>query len=263
MDIEMASAFVHQHGDTAELARLTQIQGGPPPAADVTDSLLVGQRPDGAWAPFWAPDYGSLDATCYRLALARQLGLTTADERIARALTALAARQQADGRWEEDADVSELAPPWSRPGDSAATLYLTANCAFWLLTLAGNLDGARLAANFLWTQRDEEGRLPSFWHATWLAAALWHALEYGEAANLALRSLESGVADLSAGSLAWLISALRLVELPANEPLLVAAAAQLDAQQQADGRWPSDDGGDRDVATTIDALEALRLCGYW
>ncbi len=48
----------------------------------------------------------------------------------------LAAAQQRDGCWEEDAALADSAPEWARPGDPEARLYLTANAAFWL-TVAG------------------------------------------------------------------------------------------------------------------------------
>lgn len=35
------------------------------------------------------------------------------------------------------ADGAVEVPRWLRPGDEAATLYLTANCSFWLAILRG------------------------------------------------------------------------------------------------------------------------------
>ena len=33
--------------------------------------------------------------------------------------------------------------------------------------------------------------------------------------------------------------------------------------QSPDGRWPSEDGPERDAHSTLEALRALRLCGRW
>jgi hypothetical protein len=261
MDKELAHEFVRQHGDPTEHARLAYLLNGRPPLAEAVETLLTNQRPDGCWPPFWAPDYGSLDATCYRLAQAHQLGLGLTEEPIRRAIAGLVARQREDGRWEEDEAVKELAPPWAMPGDISATLYLTANCAFWLALFGSAPSAVERAALFLHAYLDENGSLPTFLHAHWLAAATWRRLGMAEAVGRSLGYLESRVSELPASSLAWLISALCLAGVPASEPTVAAAAARLANLQAEDGRWVSEDGMDRDVSTTLDALWALALCG--
>src|SRR5688500_199263 len=174
-DAARAIAFVESHADPSERERLRALMAGEPPSEATADAVLAGQRPDGGYAPFWAPDYSGLDATCFRLALAEQLGVKPAEpaertermqrtepgqagphnklagagdvdpspasRQVARALAFIAGRQLPDGTWQED--VTSLTthaasvPPWLTPGDAAATLYLTANCGYWLGALGG------------------------------------------------------------------------------------------------------------------------------
>ena len=74
-DAALAISFVESRGDQAELARLRALLSGTATPDTVVDAVLDGQREDGGWAPFWAPNYSGLDATCFRLALAEQLGV--------------------------------------------------------------------------------------------------------------------------------------------------------------------------------------------
>ncbi len=61
----------------------------------------------------------------------------------------------------------------------------------------------------------------------------------------------------------WLINSLRAAGVPASHRLVDTAACLLERCQQEDGRWPSEDGPDRDVHSTLEAMRALRLCGRW
>jgi hypothetical protein len=261
MNRSRAVAYVREHGAPAELARLAFILRREPPSRRAVDLLLAGQRPDGGWPPFWAPGHSSLDATCYRLAQAGGLGLTSSRRRIERALDFVAARQQPDGHWEEDGGLREVAPPWARPGELKATLYLTANCAFSLATLGRNDDAAGRAAAYLHGHLEQRGRLPSFLQAHWLAAALWLRLDHQGPASRTLEYLDGRLDELPASSLAWMIVALQPAGLPASHPLLARASGRLAALQAPDGHWPSEDGPGREVAVTLDALRALRLTG--
>src|SRR5690349_7624984 len=95
-DLERAHAFVRAHGDAVEQARLRYVWSGEPVPEALVDALLAGQRADGGWSPFWAADYSGLDATCFRLARADQMGVPATDPRIWQALAFLAARQRPD-----------------------------------------------------------------------------------------------------------------------------------------------------------------------
>ncbi len=257
MAIAQAVAFVEAQGDAVALARLAYLLRHEY-LGQTAKRAFEGQRADGGWAPFWARDYSSLDATCYRLSQAVPLGLGSDDETIARAVALLSQRQRQDGHWAEDAAVADVAPPWARPGDQAATLYLTANCGFWLAVFALDNPGARRAAGYLLSCLDDQGGLPSYLHTHWLAAGLWYRVGAARAFKLVTDLLARRLPDLTAGNLAWLLTTLRTANVPADLPLVKHARLALTAMQQADGRWVSDDGPDRDVHTTLEALWALQ-----
>jgi hypothetical protein len=256
VQFEKAVAYVRLHGTDVERARLDYLLTGREPSDTTARTLFLGQRPDGGWSPFWAPDYSSLDATCYRLAQADQLGLT-GQEPAERALRFLAARQGADGNWEEDWSVRDLSPPWARPGDPACQLYLTANCGYWLAILRGDAEAVGRATRYLADHRADDGSLPTFPHAHWLAAGLWYWRGDRNDADAVLANLAMRVPTLAAGNLGWLVVTLQRAGVPADRPLVKQARARLEAEQQPDGRWVSEDGPGRDVHATLEALQAL------
>lgn len=175
VNVESALAFVAHQGNRAEQARLKYLVAQETPLPTVISQLLAGQRDDGGWSPFWATDYSSLDATCFRLAQSEQLGINHSHAAVTRAVKFLAVRQQSDGSWEEDTAAAAGAPRWVKPGDVAARLYLTANCSFWL-AMSGEPAGATKAAACLQAHLDKNGHMPSFPHTHWLAAGVWYRL---------------------------------------------------------------------------------------
>lgn len=251
-----AEAFVRQHGTDVEQARLEYLLTGRAPSGTVARTLFAGQRTGGGWPPFWAPDYSSLDATCYRLAQADQLGLT-GEEPVGRALRFLLGRQEPDGRWEEDRSVRDVAPRWSLPGDSAAQLYLTANCGYWLAILPSDTSAVSRAGHFLAQHLSTEGSLPTFPHTHWLAAGVWFRTGATDTAGRILAHLATRLPRLAASNLGWLVVTLQKAGLPIDHPLLEQATDRLGAEQQPDGRWLSEDGPERDVHATLEALCAL------
>lgn len=273
MDLEAAARFVEQNGDEVDRARLRYLQHGERPAPEIAARLLAGQRADGGWAPSWAADYSSLDATCYRLARAEALGVRRDEPALEKAVRFIILRQGRDGAWEEDPSVAEAAPPWVKPGDPAGRLYLTANCGFWLAMLASPdrtpdrrdpaFESAMRAGKALLTALDENGSLPSYPHSLWLAAALWYALGFHQAARSALETLAARIPELDPGGLAWMSTSLRQAGIPPDEAPYEAAASRLEELQEADGRWRSADGPPFDLHTTLEALQALKLEGRW
>ena len=255
-NVRMAMDFVTAAGDAVERARLQFLLAGERPAPVVVAQLFAGQRPDGGWSPFWAEDDGSLDATCFRLARAEQLGLGPWEGAVAHAIAFLALRQADDGSWEEATDVAGVAPPWVKPGDLPARLYLTANCGSWS-ALMGGADAAGRAADVLQAHMDSEGRLPGFLHTHWLAGSLWYALGRREAAERVFGYLGSRVDEMAASQLAWLVTATRAAGVSTDHPLVREAIAALALLQEDDGRWRSDDGATQGVHTTLEALRAL------
>ncbi len=256
-DLQRATQFVKANGTAVELARLTFLLHHQPPPPEIVADLAANQREDGGFAPFWAPDYSSLDATCYRLAQAEQVGITANTIFVQQALAHLAGRQQSNGRFQEDPLISDNAPPWARPGDMVATLYLTANCGFWLALWGDEPEPALAAATFLKQHLATDGRFPSFWHTHWLAAGVW--LQMGNTAvyETVCQAIYNQIDQLSAGNLAWLANTLLAAGAETNHPLIEAATQRLNRLQQPDGRWPGDDGNWQDVHTTLEALRVL------
>src|SRR6185312_15431255 len=100
-DRARAVAFVQAHGTASEQSRLCVLLEGTHPTEEEEAVILAGQRADGGWAPFWAADYSSVDATCFRLAQAEQGGVHPEHDAIQRGVQFLRDRQRDDGSWEE------------------------------------------------------------------------------------------------------------------------------------------------------------------
>jgi hypothetical protein len=267
-DYERAVAFILAHGSGVELHALNELAGAnlydAPSSSKVKQHLLEGQRPDGGWAPFWATDYSSLDATCYRLARAEVAHLSLPQT----ALEFLRSRQHLDGSCEEDESVRDLTPPWTKPGDLTARLYLTAHCGWWLINgrehgAQGYEDEATRASAYLEERQAENGSLPSFLQTHWLAAALWIRLEWGQpdVPEQAMRALDYLATQLDdetpAGALGWMLTTLAPLGVPREHPAITKAVALLSEQQRLDGGWTSEDGPERDAWVAMQALLAL------
>jgi hypothetical protein len=247
VDIDRAADFVRGEDDVLARGRLEALLGGTPDEA-ATALLADGQNEDGGWPAEWSEGASSLDATCYRLDHAVDLGEAVA-EPVARALDFLAARRGDDGFWEEDASLAAAAPPWAKPGDDAAALYVTGSCAFWLARY-GRPEADRAAgALSVWIR--EDGTMPTFLPGAWLVAGALALLGRELHAKLVLQPLEPRIGELDEAALAWLASALAAAGL-ADEPVGAAARSRLVELQQRDGSWAGD------PATTVTALRALR-----
>jgi hypothetical protein len=268
VDIDSAIGFVVAHGDQVERARLSWLRSGIRPSPEILAKVEMGQIDDGGWPAFWAGHVASVDATCFRLAELDDLGAL--DRPVAgKALAWLAGRQRPDGTWEEDESLAGEAPPWARPGDPEARLYLTAQAGFWL-AVSGPPPAtpgaqpnphaevvARATQAFHATMR-EDGSWPSFLVAGWLGAALlFHAGWFYEAAQIQV-ILAERVPEMSPADVASLMAALRRAGVSTEDWLMVAARKRLTETQRVDGGWPSDDGDAFDVHTTLTALRALR-----
>jgi hypothetical protein len=272
VDIDAAIGFVVAKGDAVDRARLSWLRTGMAPDEEIVSRAELGQTLEGGWPAFWADDVASIDATCFRLAELDDLN-ALGRPATRRALDWLANRQQPDGTWEEDAALAEHAPPWAKPGDPEARLYLTANAAFWLTVAgpearsAGPLDSrpggayagvVTKAAHAIRDSLNPDGTWPSFLVAGWLGAAVLHRQEmYYEAARMGM-VLTDRLPTMSPADTAWLAAALRRVGLPDEDWLLVAARRRLSETQRSDGGWPSDDGGQFDVHVTLSAIRAAR-----
>lgn len=259
MNLDPAVEHVRARGTTLEQARLRYLLEGVAAPRDIVDQFTRSQRSDGGWSPFWAPDYSSVDATAFQLALAEQAGVERFSPIIIDGARFLIERQRADGSWEEEAAEATNAPFWAAPGDPQARLYLTANAGYWLAASGHGPAGARDAARYLDAQRGESGRLASFNQTHWLAAGLWQRLGMVEAAGSSLDALAEQLPDLSAGNLAWMLITLLSSGVPANQPVVEAALARLEVLRTAEGYWPEDEEAGNSAHVTLEALRAMKL----
>ncbi len=260
MDFEQAIKFVESKGNEVEQARLSYFLAGESFPNEVIARLFARQQADGGWSPFWVDNYSSLDATCFRLAQAEQLGIAESEIAVRRAVNFLAQRQSYDGSWEEDEKITNSAPPWAKPGDLSAKLYLTANCGLWLALLGNPDNRAFKAAAYLQTHLGQDGYLPSFLHTHWLAGGLLYKLDWQIYSRI-FEYLSKRINDLAVSNLSWLITTLYAAGVPISHYLVVEAASLLEQSQQDDGHWESEDGSSQNVHSTLEAMRALWLCG--
>lgn len=264
VDFARAVAFIREHGDELDNNRLDWLSGeGTALSGEQERHFYAGQRADGGWPPYWAPEYSSLDATCFRMAQGEGLWMGLGDAACVRAIEFLRSRQRPDGSWEEDEALRELAPPWSVPGELAPHLYLTANCGWWLAnatltSFVSHDKAAQRAGAYLEQHLAPDGSLPSILHAHWLAAGLWIRLGRDDLAYRVLDYLATCIDEsVPSGALAWMLTTLGGLGISPEHLLIQQGTAQLMAQQRADGSWASEDGPDRDPYVTVEALRGL------
>jgi len=261
MNPMLAIQYIQNNGNPIELARLNFLLHDQPASAEIIEDFCASQNGDGSWSPFWLPDFSSLDATCFHLAQAQQLGMSINEPAITTALAFIAERQKNDFSWEEELSDSEIAPPWLKPGELSALLYLTANCGYWLSLTQAYQEKVRHAGTFLAQHLDETGQFGSFAQTHWLSAAIWHKTGLEQPFQLIMRSMRAKLHQFSANNLTWMITTMRSVEIPAHYPLISEAIGKLNVLQQVNGSWQSDDGSEFDVHATLEALFAFKLCG--
>lgn len=260
MDLAHAIHYIQKNGSSIEQARLNSLLYNQPAPPEIIIEFCSSQNQDGSWSPFWAANYNSLDATCFHLAQAHQLGVSMNDPAIRKAVTFIANRQKSDGTWEEEQSIAEIAPPWAKTGHIHAKLYLTANCGYWLAMAQAYQEKVRIAGSYLAQKLDERGQLSSFMQTYWLSVGIWQEIGLVKQTKQVIRYLETRLGDFSANNLTWMITALRMVDIPTKHTLIAEALARLMLLQQKDGSWQSDDGSEFDTHTTLEALFALKLC---
>lgn len=271
VDLEAAVGYVVAHGDEVDRARLAYLRSGTAPAPELLERVEAGQLAGAGWPSRHDNEVASIDATCFRLAELDDLG-ALGRPAARQALDWLAQIQRRDGSWEEDEALAAAAPPWAKPGDPAARLYLTANAAFWLSAAglsarAGGPLDARVggayagvvasAAAVIADSLREDGSWPSFLVTGWLGAAVLFGQDrFWEAAQMQA-VLGERLEEMSGADVAWLACALRRLDVGDDDWLLRAAWRRLGELQGSDGSWPSDDG---DAFTLHTVLTAIRAC---
>ena len=110
--MSMQFSYIEKNGTLVEKARLAYLLKGTSPVKDVVSELFTGQGEDGGWPAKWSHNISSLDATCFHLAQAEQLGLTTAAKPIQAALRFLVRRQSLDGSWDEETKIAQWTPSY-------------------------------------------------------------------------------------------------------------------------------------------------------
>jgi prenyltransferase beta subunit len=257
-DIQSAIQFVRNHGNKVEQARLNVLLQADNLVQEAAQQLKGTQREDGSWSPFWAPNASSLDATCYRLAQSEQLGITEADF-IEQAILFIIGRQNQDGSFEEATELASVAPPWAMPGDDSATIYLTANAGYWIRHYNGSNSCLSQIESFLVSQLNDEGYLPAFLQANWLAAGLLHSLGHHKHTESMMNYLLAKLPELEPSNLAWLINSLCVMGVSPEHQLIWSAKNKLEQLQNGDGHWASEDGEWQDVHTTLEAIRAIQF----
>ncbi|MBN1174016.1 MAG: hypothetical protein JXA67_17720, partial [Micromonosporaceae bacterium] len=257
VDIEAAVGYVVANGDDIDRSRLAWLTSGVLPSEDILEKAEAGQTVKGGWPAMSDSRIGSVDATCFRFAEIDDLG-ALGRPAARQALAWLAGRQRPDGRWEEDQSIAALAPPWARPGDPEAEIYLTAKAGFWLAvsgpapgsvpawgSVAGSNEhaaAAQAAAAAFKASLHHDGSWPSYLAAGWFGAALLYYLgTYYESAQIQV-ALADRVPEMSGADVAALGAVMRRAGMSGDDWLMVAARRRLGETQRTDGGWDSDDG---------------------
>lgn len=257
MHLDKALEFVKTNSsDPFDLVRLDHTLHNKLPKDDQLFDITSTQRSDGGWAPFWAEGVSSVDATCYRLALLEQAGVKQ-HRVIDNALKFLHRHLHEGSYYEEDHSLRDVCPPWAKPEDKKARLYLTSNCAFWTNYYTSTVDENII--NYLIEHIDCTGKIESYLHTKWLIAGLFIQKNLGEKAKIVLASLETEITNMSADNLAWMINTLLISGLSKEEPLVNHAVIRLSELQLADGSWISDDGEWKSVHTTLESIRAIHF----
>jgi len=255
-NVESAARFVYEKGNALEQACLSCILYRHPVSDGVYASFQDAQNEDGGWQSFVSPGFSSLDASCFHLSQACQLGLE-GSKTWNKTLRFLRTRQAEDGSWEETFPTGVAPSPWLAPGDEKGRIYLTSNCGFWLSFLKDAQPHTHAAARYLAARQEEDGHLNSFLQAHWLAGSLWLRLGMASLAERILDYLQKRLTQLSAGEMAWMLNSFHLSNLPHTHPVFQRGIPLLLSMQQPDGHWCSDDGEEFDVQTTLDTLVVL------
>lgn len=134
MNPMLAIQYIRKNSNPIEQARLNFLLHDQLASMEIVADFCASGNRDGSWSLFWSPDYSSLDATCFHLAQAQQLGMNINEQAITTALEFIADRQKNDRSWEEEQSIAEIAPPWAKP--RGAIRFTLPDCKLWILVIA-------------------------------------------------------------------------------------------------------------------------------
>jgi squalene cyclase len=264
LNLTGALIYIDEKGNLLDKARLLHILMGEPPPAEAVQPLLDKQNPDGGFPSRpRGENASSVDNTITALWQMNEVGMLHSDP-ARRGLEFLAASQAADGSWDENPALPRHdLPPWIVPGETATRLYLTAYAAYWFAEAGQAAAPAfRRAVDHLIASQQEDGSLPSYLHANWIAASAF--LMAGETAA-AIRILDHLAVrqwyEWEDSQIAWALDCLGSAGLPADHPFVAPALADLAARQDEDGSWASEDGPAYAVSATVSALKVFKMYG--
>lgn len=259
--LEAAAGFVRQHGDPREREALRLLFEPSPPRPEIVSAILAGQRADGGWG-YEERGPSSLNQTLWPLTQAMEVRLDANNPGIRSALDFIEQVQSPDGSWSEDPRLASVCPPWVAPKNRSAEIYLTASACYTLALLAGTSPCLDSGSAYLSSRLEDNGRLPSYFHAHWLAAGFWWKLGQREAAERTLGYLSSRLGPaFPTNNLSWAAVTLLDAGYPAGSPFLATVLDMLETRQAADGSFDSEDGIGAFPHATWEALKALQLSG--
>ena len=266
MDISQSIDYILKHGIEAEHARMKCIIYNTAPDPKVVYSIEALQNQDGGFPCRKTKGYPScINDTLNAFWQMDELGMLDSPT-AQKTKDYLLKRQKVDGSWDEE--PSALAfdlPPWAKPGDLKARIYLTAYSIF-RLALGGDVNQVVFtkALEFLRKHQDETGQFYGFFHSTWIATGAFLL-----AGNSYLHVTQKGIQALMARPLAkwvdsqlcWALDCLGHAGLPKGHPFIDASLAELMVRRSPEGIWISEDGEAQTVSATIEALKVLKLFG--
>jgi hypothetical protein len=201
-----------------------------------------------------------------KLALMIELGLGRSDP-CKRTVEYLFKIKEKNGSWTENIALKQHDPPfWDLPSDPKTTMWLTANIASLLIQLGyRDSPAVKRATEFLFGNRDKEGKFAGFLHSTWISIGVFGQLEGRESdiVRKATKVIEENIDKLGSGDYAWCLECLYVAGIPKEEPLAKKCIEKLVSRQEENGVWKSEDGEEFTVSTTISVLSALKKYGAW
>lgn len=175
-------------------------------------------------------------------------------------------RQESLGYWNEPQALQKLKPPkWDDPTNELVRIWLTANTCH-LLARIYNVTSPILTKgiNFLLKNRENSGKLKGYFHANWIAVAIFGIINgtEDELTNSFARIVEKNLEKiLGTSDLAWCLHCFHNGGFKKEHPLVHKMLDNLISIQNDDGRWISVDGNEFDISTTVYILHILKKFG--